>query len=45
MSSLILSELPLNLRTNKDISKLYCRAVCGVCVLYCVLRPQKENNS
>ena len=45
MSKFVLSEIPLNLRNNRDISNLYCRAVCGVCVVYCVLRPQKENYS
>ena len=45
MSKFTLSDIPLNLRTNKDISNLYCRAVCGVCVVYCVLRSQKENYS
>ena len=40
-----LQPLPLNLKSNTDVSHLYCRAVCGVSVLYCVLRPEKENHS
>ena len=45
MSKVILSEIPLNLRNNYDMSNLYCYAVCGVCVQYCVLRPKKEEYS
>ena len=39
------SSLPLNLKSNNDVSHLYCRAVCGVSVLYCVLRPKTKDNS
>ena len=45
MPNFTLSEIPLKLSNNKDISNLYCRAVCGVSVLYCVLRPKTKNNS
>ena len=45
MPNFTLSEIPLKLSNNKDISNLYCRAVCGVCVQYCVLRPKKEKYS
>ena len=44
-SSFNLTNIPLNLKCNTDVSHLYCRAVCGVSVLYCVLRPKKEDNS
>ena len=44
-NNVVLQPLPLNLKSNTDISNLYCRYVCGVCVLYCVLRPQKEKYS
>ena len=45
-SSFNLTNLPLNLKcNNNDVSHLYCRAVCGVSVLYCVLRPKKKDNS
>ena len=39
------SSLPLTLKCNTDVSHLYCRAVCGVSVLYCVLRPKTKDNS
>lgn len=45
LSKTVLQELPLNLRCHTDISHLYCRSVCGVSVLYCVLRPKTKDNS
>ena len=45
MSKVILSDIPLNLRNNYNLSNLYCHSVCGVCVQYCVLRPKKEKYS
>ena len=41
----VLCDLPLNFKSNVDISHLYCRSVCGVSVLYCVLRPKTKDNS
>ena len=44
-SSFNLTNIPLNLKCNTDVSHLYCKAVCGVSVLYCVLRPKKKEYS
>ena len=45
MSDFVLNNIPLVLKSETDLSHLYCKAVCGVSVQYCVLRPKKENHS
>ncbi len=36
---------PLKLKSNTSIMNLYSRETNAVAVRYCVLRPQKKNNS
>ena len=35
-------ELPLNLKSNSDVSHLYCREVAGVSVIYCIYDKKKK---